>query len=346
MDMVANVKLHQLKYLCEVARRGLNVTAASERLHTSQSGVSRQIQLLEEELGVEVFVRNGKRLVSVTESGQLILDIAKRILHDTESLRTVGREFSTESRGSLVIATTHTQARYMLPRVIPAFMQKYPNVRLRLHQGNPTHVVEMVASGQANVGIATEGIAECKEMLCLSCMEWQHVVVTPVGHALTKESPLRIENLSCYPLITYDVGFAGRTRVDQAFQEHGLATNVVLAAIDADVIKTYVELGLGVGIVAEMAFDPVRDKGLEAIHAGRLFGTNITRVGVKKGAYVARYLIDFIEMLAPSRKREEIEALLGPVESSPSNQPVGSSRSAVSTTPIGGTATPFREYRS
>ncbi|MBF0263099.1 MAG: CysB family HTH-type transcriptional regulator [Magnetococcales bacterium] len=304
------MKFHQLKYLCEVARRGLNVTAASERLHTSQSGVSRQIQLLEEELGVEVFVRNGKRLVGVTESGQMILEISKRILHDTESLRMVGREFSTESRGSLTIATTHSQARYTLPRVLPAFAQKYPNVRLRLHQGNPTHVVEMVASGQANLGIATEAIAESKELVSIPCLEWQHVVITPVGHALTRESPLRIDMLSCYPLITYDQGFAGRRRIDGVFQEHGLTSNIVLEAIDADVIKTYVELGMGVGIVAEIAYDPMRDKGIEAIGAGGLFGVHTTRVGIKRGLHPARYVIDFIELLAPRQTRAMIEACL------------------------------------
>ncbi|NGZ06168.1 MAG: CysB family HTH-type transcriptional regulator [Magnetococcales bacterium] len=304
------MKFHQLKYLCEVARRGLNVTAASERLHTSQSGVSRQIQLLEEELGVEVFVRNGKRLVGVTESGQLILEIAKRILHDTENLRMVGREFSTESRGSLTIATTHSQARYTLPRVIPAFMQKYPNVRLRLHQGSPSHVVELVASGQANLGIATEWIAENKELLSLPCMEWQHLVITAVGHPLTRTSPLRLDMLSCYPLITYDRGFAGRAKIDLAFQENGLTPNIVLEAIDADVIKTYVELGLGVGIVAEIAYDPIRDKGVEAISTGGLFGMHTTRVGIKKGSHPARYVIDFIELLAPKQSRADIETRL------------------------------------
>ncbi|MBF0273136.1 MAG: CysB family HTH-type transcriptional regulator [Magnetococcales bacterium] len=315
------MKFHQLKYLCEVARRGLNVTAASERLHTSQSGVSRQIQLLEEELGVEVFVRNGRRLVGVTESGQMILDIAKRILHDTENLRMVGREFSSESRGSLTIATTHTQARYVLPRVIPAFMQKYPNVRLRLHQGNPPHVVEMVASGQANLGIATEAIAECKELISFPCLEWQHVVVAPGGHPLSKESPIRIDSLACYPLITYDIGFAGRSKIDQAFQDHGLTTNIVLEAIDSDVIKTYVELGLGVGIVAEMAYDPARDKNLEAIHVGSLFGMNTTRIGIKKGTHVARYVIDFMEQVAPRKKRSEIEAVLQGHMESPLSRP-------------------------
>ncbi|MBF0424510.1 MAG: CysB family HTH-type transcriptional regulator [Magnetococcales bacterium] len=304
------MKLHQLRYLCEVARRGLNVTVAANRLHTSQSGVSRQIQLLEDELGLEIFVRNGKRLTGITEPGHVILNIAKRILHEVENLRVAGQDLNSDRIGNLSIATTHTQARYTLPQVIQAFMGRYPDVRLRLHQGNPMQVAEMVETGQADLGIATETISEDKELVSFPCMDWHHVVVVPTGHPLLKALPLTLESLSCYPIITYDAVFAGRTKIDGAFQTNELVPNIVLTAIDADVIKTYVELGLGIGIIAEMAYNPARDKELRAIDAGALFGTNTTWVGIKRGSYLMQYTYDFIELFAPHITRSRIQAAL------------------------------------
>ncbi|MBF0462714.1 MAG: CysB family HTH-type transcriptional regulator [Magnetococcales bacterium] len=305
------MKLHQLRYLCEVARRGLNVTEAAHRLHTSQSGISRQIQLLEEELGTEVFVRNGKRLTGMTEPGQMVLDIAKRILHETENLRVACRDFSVERTGNLTIATTHTQACFTLPKVIQTFLERYPSVRLRLHQGNPLQVSEMVATGQAELGIATtETEADDKDLIHFPCRQWRLLAVVPNGHPLLKEPQLTLEALAGYPLITYDSAFAARAKIDQAFADHGLSTNLVLTAIDADVIKTYVELGLGVGIVAEMAYDPVRDKGLEAVEVGDLFGTNVTCIGIKRGTYLMRYTYDFIELFAPHLTYALIHAVL------------------------------------
>src|SRR5208282_1220919 len=304
------MKLQQLRYLREVARQGLNLSVAAEKLHTSQPGISKQIKLLEDELGVQILVRNGKRVVAVTEPGKIILEIAERMLGDADNLKRVGEEFSHEDTGTLTIATTHTQARYALPRVIKQFTQRYPKVRLRLRQGNPTQIAEMTSSGEADMCIATEAIALFDELVMLPCYDWNRSVIVPPNHPLTKEKKLSLEAVAKYPIITYDFAFTGRSKMQGAFESRGLTPNVVLTAIDADVIKTYVELGLGIGIVASMAYDPKRDRHLRAIDAGHLFEASTTRIGLRRNFYLRGYLYDFIELFAPHLTQKAVEAAM------------------------------------
>ena len=304
------MKLQQLRYICEVASQDLNLSKAAQRLHTSQPGISRQILDLEHELGVKIFVRSGKRLIAITEPGRAILHIAERILADIGNLREVGEEFTRETVGSLVIATTHTQARYVLPPVIRRFMKRYPEVRLQLHQGNPTQIAEFTIGGHADFAIATEALALYDELVMLPCYEWNRAVIAPPGHPLLKVKPLTLEAIASYPLITYDFAFTGRSTMQRAFEAHGLTPNIVLTAIDADVIKTYVELGLGIGIVANMAYDAKRDRPLRAIDASHLFEPSLTRIGIRRNTYLRGYAYDFIEMFAPHLTRAEVDAAM------------------------------------
>lgn len=301
------MKLQQLRYACEVARRGLNVSAAAGALHTSQPGISKQIKGLEDELGVEIFVRRGKRITALTEPGKAVLAIAERILAEAASLKRVGEEFANEKRGTLTIATTHTQARYALPKTVAAFKKRYPEVHLVLHQGNPTQVCEMVMAGEADLAIATEAIADYPELVSLPCYQWNRCVVVPPGHPLLKAQPLTLEAIAKYPVVTYDFAFAGRSQINRAFEKRGLAPNVVLTALDSDVIKTYVELGLGIGILAQMGFDAKRDCGLHALDASHLFESSTTRLGIKRGAYLRGYAYEFIELFAPRLSRGLVE---------------------------------------
>lgn len=300
------MKLQQLKYLTEVARRGLNVSEAAEILHTSQPGVSKQIRSLEDELGVQVFVRHGKRLVEITEPGKAVIAIAERILAETNNLRRAGEEYANENVGSLTIATTHTQARYALPRIVTAFKKRYPRVNLVIHQGNPTQIVEQTLAGEADFCVATEAIALYPELVSMPVYQWNRCVVVPPRHPLLRK-PLTLEALAGHPIVTYDFAFANRSLVQKAFEARGLQPNVVLSALDADVIKTYVELGLGVGIMAKMAFDEKRDRPLRAIDAAHLFESSTTRLGVKRGAYLRRYAYEFIELFAPHLPRSLVE---------------------------------------
>jgi len=301
------MKLQQLRYTCEVARRGLNVSAAADALHTSQPGISKQVKSLEEELGIEIFVRHGKRIAAVTEPGKAVLAIAERILAEAQNLRRAGEEFANDQLGTLTIAATHTQARYALPKAVAAFKKRYPGVRLVLHQGNPTQICEMVLAGEADLAIATESIAEYPKLVSLPCYQWNRCVVVPPGHALLKAKPLTLEAIAQFPVVTYDFAFAGRSLINKAFEKRGLAPNVVLTALDSDVIKTYVELGLGVGIVAQMGFDPKRDRGLRALDASHLFESSTTRLGIKRGAWLRGYAYDFIELFAPRLSRALVE---------------------------------------
>jgi LysR family cys regulon transcriptional activator len=304
------MNIQQFRYVTEVARRGLNVSDAAAALFTSQPGVSKQIRLLEEELGVEVFVRHGKRLVGITEPGRAILTIAERMLRDMDNLRSVGQEFSNEASGRLTIATTHTQARYALPPVVRAFLQKFPGVSLSLHQGNPTQVCEMVLEGEADIAIATEGMDDGPELAVLPCTQWNRCVVVPAGHPLLEEKILTLEAIANYPIITYDYAFTGRSRINKAFAARGLNPNVVISAIDSDVIKTYVEMGLGIGIVAAMAFDPMKDVALRGLDAAHLFESSTTRIGIRRNAYLRGYAYAFIETFAPHLGRRMVDAAL------------------------------------
>jgi LysR family cys regulon transcriptional activator len=304
------MKLQQLRYLVEIERRGLNVSEAAAALYTSQPGVSKQIRLLEEELGITLFERSGKRLTGVTAPGRIVLDIARRILDETQNLKRVGDEFAAENRGSLCIATTHTQARYTLPQVIQRFVQRHPTIKLHVQQGSPSQVAEWVADGTADVGIATEALDQYEALVTLPCFQWSHLVVVQKGHVLAKAKSLTLKALAEHPLITYDATFTGRSRIDRAFERQHLTPNVMLTAIDSDVIKTYVALGMGVGIIAEMAFDPVRDSGLESLPAAHLFETNTTRVAFRRDAWLRSYEFDFLELLSPRLTRAVVEAAI------------------------------------
>jgi len=293
------MNFQQLRYVREAVRQGLNLTEAANALFTSQPGISKQIRELEDELGIEIFVRRGKRLVDLTEPGRTVVQVIERLLAEADNLRQVGKEFADRDSGSLTIATTHTQARYALPSVVQQFRAQYPKVRLSLQQGSPNQLAQMVIAGQADVAIATEALDHYPELLALPGYTWHHCVVVPQGHPLSKMKLLTLEELARYPLITYSPEFTGRSHIDQAFASKGLKMDLVLTAIDADVIKTYVELGLGVGVIAAMAYDAKRDARLRAIDAGHLFHDNTTRLAIKRAAYLRRYTYAFIQMFAP-----------------------------------------------
>lgn len=302
--------LQQLRYLREIARQGLNLSRAAEKLNTSQPGISRQIQLLEKELGVEIFTRHGKRIASITQPGQAILSIAEKMLQDANNLRKIGEEFGDKESGSLIIATTHTQARYVLPDVIKRFIKYYPKIRLTLRQGSPLEIATWVAAGEADIAIATEAIELFDELIMLPCYQWNRSIVVPPQHPLLTGGELTLKAIAQYNIVTYDFAFTGRSKINQAFEAEGLKPNVALTAIDADVIKTYVEIGLGVGILASMAFDSQRDSGLRAIDAAHLFEPSTTRIGISRNCYIRNYIYDFIEMFAPHLSKQVTQQML------------------------------------
>ncbi|MBI3222312.1 MAG: CysB family HTH-type transcriptional regulator, partial [Nitrosomonadales bacterium] len=294
------------RYLNEIVRRGLNISEAAAALYTSQPGISKQVKLLEEELGIEIFVRNGKRIVALTEAGKTILGIAQRILHESDNLRQVGQEFQAQDSGQLILATTHTQARYVLPPVVKQFIKRYPRVKLGLHQGNPTQIAEQVLNREADVAIASESIMLVDGLVSLPCYEWHHCVVVPPKHPLLEAKRLTLAKLAEYPIITYDFAFSGRSKIDEAFAAAKIEPQIALTAIDADVIKTYVELGLGIGILAELAFVPERDRHLRKIEAAHLFKPTTTHLAIRKNEYLRGYTYDFIELFAPHLTRATV----------------------------------------
>lgn len=304
------MNLQQLRYLNEIARRRLNVSDAAAALFTSQPGVSKQVKLLEEELGITIFTRSGKRLTGLTEAGRQVLDITGRILQDIDNLRHVGEAYAREVRGTLTIATTHTQARYKLPPVVKRFIERYPRVRLQLHQGNPPQVATWLMEGEADIGIATESLDREPQLVTMPCYQWSHLIVAPHGHPLLQQKELSLARLAEWPLITYDPSFTGRTKIDQAFERAGLTPNIALTAVDSDVIKTYVELGLGVGLIAEMAFEAQRDAALSARPSGSLFESNTTRLAIRRGTWLRPIDFAFIEMFAPHLTKEIVLATL------------------------------------
>ena len=304
------MNLHQFRFVREAVRQNFNLTEAAKALYTSQPGVSKAIIELEDELGVEIFTRHGKRVRSLTEPGRIILASVERILQEVESLKRVGKDFAAQDQGNLVIAATHTQARYSLPGAIAEFKKRFPKVHLSILQGSPTQVAEMVLHDHADVAVATEAISSYKDLVSLPCFQWHHVAVMLADHPLLQRKQLTLEDLAQYPLITYDNAFAGRTKINQAFSLRGLAPDIVLEAIDADVIKTYVELGLGVGIMADIAFNAERDRHLRAMPVGHLFGSNLTRVALKQGAYLRSYVYTLVELLSPTLNRKLIEQAL------------------------------------
>jgi len=302
------MNFQQLRSIREVARRGYNLTEVANVLFTSQPGVSRQIRELEEELGVEIFERNGKRLTGLTNPGRGILPIIDRLLLEAENLRQASEEFSGETKGTLTVATTHTQARYVLPEVVQSFRRAFPDVRVALQQSSPEHIAEWVLSGKADIGIATEGLSQFDDLISFPCYRWNHMVVVPDGHPLLELESIGLEELAAYPLITYDLGFTGRSHIDAAFENAGFSTDIVLTAMDSDVIQKYVSLGLGVGIVAAMAVEHGREKGLRPIDTTHLFAENVTRLAVRRGAYLRSYTYDFILRFAPDLRLADIQA--------------------------------------
>jgi LysR family transcriptional regulator, cys regulon transcriptional activator len=299
------MNFQQLRSVREAARRGFNLTEVANALFTSQPGVSRQIRELEEELGIDIFERNGKRLTGLTEPGKEVLHIVERLLLEAENLQRAGETYSGKTTGTLSIAATHTQTRYVLPRAVQHFRTAFPDVRIALQQSAPEHIAEWVLSGKADIGIATEGLSRFDGLVSFPCYEWHHVIVVPNDHPLRKANSVTLELLAEHPLITYDIGFTGRSHIDEAFSTQGLAPDIVLTAMDSDVIQQYVSLGLGVGIVAAMAVDYL-PANLHAIPANHLFAPNVTRVAVRRGAFMREYAIDFIQQLAPKLKLGEL----------------------------------------
>lgn len=311
------MNLHQFKFVHEAARRNLNLTETAKALHTSQPGISKAILELEEELGVDIFVRHGKRLKRVTEPGQQVLKSIDLILRELGNLKRIGEEFALQDAGTLSIATTHTQARYVLPEPVAALRQKYPKVSVSLHQGTPEQVAQMVLDESADIGLATESLNDFPDLITLPCYEWQHVAVMPAKHPLATSTRLTIEQLANEPLISYHPSFTGRRRIDMAFAQRNLKPNVVLDAIDADVIKTYTRLGLGIGLVAEMAVrdDPMMNTpgaDLVALPVGHLFGPNMARLAFKRGAYVRQFVLAFAELTSDRLTRNLIVQALSP----------------------------------
>ena len=303
------MNLQQLRYVSEVARRNLNVSEAALALHTSQPGVSKQIRALEEELGTPIFVRQGRRFTALTDAGRELVAAVDRILAEMANLKAVAEEFAHHAKGSLAVAVTHTQARYALPEVVSAFKKAFPDVKLKLLQGNPRQLARMVIAGEADLAIATEALDEYPELVTVPCYQWHHCVVVREGHALEAVKPLTLEAIAAHPLVTYDPTFAGRTALDKAFLARGLHPEIALTALDSDVIKSYVALGLGVGIISSRAFRKGKEDGLVALDCEHLFPAQTTRLAIRRGAYLRGYTVEFIRLLAPHVRREDLERL-------------------------------------
>lgn len=304
------MKLQQLRYICEVAKHDLNVSATAQSLFTSQPGISKQIRMLEDELGVEVFSRSGKHLTRITPAGEAILEIAGDILRKVDTIKQVAQECSDEKKGSLSLATTHTQARYALPPAIRKFIRQYPDVSLHMQQGTPVQIAEMAAKGSVDFAIATEALSHFDNLIMMPCYRWNRAIVVPRDHPLANIETLELEDLARYPIVTYVFGFTGRSKLDDAFMRQGLEPKVVFTAVDADVIKAYVRLGLGAGIIAKMAYDEDMDKDLVALDASHLFESSTTKIGFRKGTYLRGFMYDFVSTFAPHLTPELINKAL------------------------------------
>ena len=306
------MKLQQLRYALEVYRHNLNVSEAADALFTSQPGISKQIRLLEEELGIQIFIRSGKRVVSVSQPGKAVLEISERILRDVQNIKNIGSEFTDHDSGSLTIATTHTQARYALPKIVAEFVKNYPKVNLTIKQGSPSAIAQMVSSGEADLAIITERIDDHPELGKLSCYEWNHAVIVPHDHPLLDcRNPLSLEDLASFPLVTYEFAFNSGSSIARTFNKaHIEQPDVALSAADTDVLKTYVRLGLGVGLMAKMAYDPVVDQDLQLIDAAHLFEPSPTWIALRTDTYLRGYAYDFIQMFAPKLTREVVDRIL------------------------------------
>ncbi|MCL5975690.1 MAG: CysB family HTH-type transcriptional regulator [Gammaproteobacteria bacterium] len=304
------MNFQQLRIIRETVRRNFNLTEVANHLFTSQSGVSKHIKDLEDELGVELYVRKGKRLTGLTEPGKEMLQIVERMLLDANNIKRLAEHYSQQDTGKLTIATTHTQARYVLPEVITQFKQRYPKVHLKLHQGSPDEIVKMMIEGEADIGIATEALGNIPELVSFAYYHWQHALVVPNGHYLTQLDTLTLTDIAEFPIVTYHEGFTGRATIDRAFLNENIDADIVMSALDADVIKSYVELGLGVGIVAAMAYDAERDVRLTLLDTTHLFDENITKIAVRKGHYMRQFAYDFIQLCAPDLHEEDVIAAI------------------------------------
>ncbi|MEW4981799.1 MAG: HTH-type transcriptional regulator CysB [Cycloclasticus sp.] len=304
------MKLQQLRYIWEVSKNNLNVSATAESIYTSQPGISKQIRILEDELGIPIFTRNGKHLTDMTPAGKKIISIAGEMLMQVENIKNIAKEYRDESKGLLSIATTHTQARYALPSIIKSFMQDMPEVSLDIQQGTPVQISEMVSQGKVDLAIATEAIELFDNLIMLPCYSWDRCILVPKGHELTKINRLSLREVAQHPLITYVFGFTGRSKLDDAFKAENLSPNVALTAVDADVIKTYVRLGLGVGIVARMAYDEKLDEDLVALDASHLFGKSVTKIGIRKDTFLRGYMYEFIRLFAPHLTQDVINTAM------------------------------------
>lgn len=301
------MKLQQLRYLIAIANNNLNISAASEKLYTSQPGVSKQIKLLEEELGVQLFVRSGKNLTHITPVGKQILERANNIMDEVNNIRHLAAEFKDDTHGTLRIATTHTQARYALPPVVREFRRRHPGINLQMQQGRPEEIAEMAASGEVDIAIATEAIAENDRLIMMPCYLWNRCVLVPPGHPLEDVKKLSLEQIAAHPIVTYVFGFTGRSQLDHTFAKAHLKPNVVFTAVDSDIIKTYVRLGIGIGIIARMAYNPSDDKDLISLDAGHLFPNSSTKIGFRRNMFLRRYMYDFMELFAPHLTQELVD---------------------------------------
>lgn len=301
------MKLQQLRYICEIARAGLKVSDAAANLYTSQPGISKQVRLLEEELGVQIFRRSGKHFADITPAGREIIKRAEQILLEVRNIKDVAQEHADENHGSLSIATTHTQACYALPDTIQRFRQQYPKISLHIHMGTPVQIAEMAARRDVDFAIATEALELLDDLVTLPCYHWNRCVVAALDHPILKESPLTLERLATYPIVTYVYGFTGRSTLDRAFAAKGLKPDVVFTATDSTTLKTYARLGVGVGIMAKMAYDPATDVGLGMLDASHLFPRNTSHIAFRRGAVLRKYMHDFIELFAPHLTREIVD---------------------------------------
>lgn len=306
------MNFQQLRFIRETVRQNYNLTEVGNALYTSQSGVSKHIKDLEDELGIELFVRKGKRLLGLTDPGKEPVTIVGRLLLDAKNIKQLAAQYSARNEGQLTIATTHTQARYALPRVVAEFRKAFPKVHLALHQGSPAEILTMLLESKADIGIATEALEGQNELATFSFYTWHHAVFVPAGHRLEQVQPLTLQAIAEYPLITYQTGFTGRARIDQAFAAAGLEPDIVMSALDADVIKTYVELGLGIGIIASGAFDATRDRGLRLLKSDHLFPPNVTRIAVRRGHYLRGFAYKFIALCSPALTQSVMQSGIAP----------------------------------
>jgi len=300
------MNLKQLQLVCEMVKNDYNVSRTAEALFSTQPGISTQLKSLEDELNVKLFKRKGKRITGLSEAGEKVFVLAEETLHNVKTIKQIGLEHSSKDSGQLSIATTHTQARYALPKVIKKFSENYPNVTLQIHQGSPTQISEMVIHGEADFAIATEGLAKYDKLAILPVYKWNRCVIAPIGHPILETQKLTLDEIAKYPIVTYDYAFAGRSVIDKAFAEHQISPNIVLTAIDSDVIKTYVGIGLGIGLLANMAYDKDQDTSLKRIDASHLFDDNTTCVGFRKGQFIREYMYDFLLWFSSDLTRDAV----------------------------------------